>query len=126
MIRQPTPVMRLLAWHRAFMRGENPARHDGLPECGWFKMRRVKNGPWVPVTIWCDQEIDENGELASDETLHAEIEGIDASPIEIWTYLSPITKKEFEHLMDYRLRDSRMMDVNHAVDLGAEPTSPQI
>lgn len=126
-MRQPTPFRTLYAWHRAAVAGEAPPTHDGLPEAGWYKRRMIKGGPWVPVRIYVDREIDlETGELACDEVLRIEVEGIDAGdPADQWTYLKPTTRTEFEHLMDYRLRDTRMLDPYQTIDLSEQPTPPQ-
>lgn len=127
MIRQPSTYQRLYAWHTAYMAGNNPPRHEDDPQCGWFKMRRVKGGPWVPVQILVDRDIDHaTGELLADERLRIEVEGIDkGDPLRLWTYLTPISNAEFEHLTDYRLRDSRMFDSGREIDLSEKPTPPQ-
>jgi hypothetical protein len=127
MIRQPSSLSALYAWHRAAVAGHNPPRHDGDPKCGFYKRKLVKGGPWVPARIFVDREIDPlTGELLSDERLCIEIEGLDGGdPAEHWTYLTPISREEFKHLTDYRLRDSRMMDTRHAIDLSEIPTPPQ-
>lgn len=127
MIRQPTPFAQIYAWHRAAIAGENPPMHDGLPEAGWFKRRLVKGGPWVPVRIYIHREIDcTTGELTEPEELRCEIEGIDGGdPEKHWTYLKPISRDEFDHLMDYRLRDPRMLDARQPIDLSTTPTPPQ-
>ncbi len=127
MIRRPTSLASSLAWHRAAVTGEEPPRHDGLPECGWFKRRMIKGGPWVPVRIYLARQIDSaTGELTEDERLRCEVEGLDGGdPAEHWTYLTPITREEFNHLVDYRLRDSRMLDARQRIDLSQSPTLPQ-
>lgn len=127
MIRQPTPMATLFAWHRAAIRGDNPPRHDADPHPGWYKRRLVKGGPWVPVRIYVDRDIDPStGELTCDEVLRIEVEGIDrGDPADQWTYLTPISRAEFESLTDYRLRDSRMMDTQRPIDLTQSPTPPQ-
>lgn len=119
---EPTPIMRLLRWHRAFMRGDNPDRHDGWPECGWYKMQRVKNGPWLPVEIWCDQKIDEHGLLIDDEVIRARVWGEEEDAAEIWTYLKPISRKEFENLTEYRLRNQHILQDYQSIDLSDIPT----
>jgi len=127
MIRRPTSFASSLAWHRAAVSGEEPPRHDGLPECGWFKRRMIKGGPWVPVRIYLDRQIDPaTGELTEDERFCCEVEGLDGGdPADHWTYLTPITREEFNHLVDYRLRDSRMLDARQRIDLSQSPTLPQ-
>ena len=126
-MRKPTDQSVLYAWHRAAMAGENPPRHDGDPQCGWYKCRLVKGGPWVPVRIYVEQDIDpETGDLICDERLSIEIEGLDrGDPAKHWSYLTPITREEFDHLFDYRLHDSRMMASSEQIDLSAAPTLPQ-
>jgi hypothetical protein len=127
MIRQPSTIAQLYAWHRAAVAGENPPRHDGLPECGWFKRKLIKGGPWVPVRIYVDREIDpDTGELAAPEALRCEVEGLDGGdPADHWTYLTAISREEYNHLVDYRLRDSRMLDARRRIDLSEQPTAPQ-
>jgi len=99
MIRQPSTKARLYAWHRAAVAGENPPRHEGLPECGWYRTRLVKGGPWVPVRIWCEQEVDpQTGELTAPEVLRCEVDGMLRDPARAWTFLRPITRAEFEAL----------------------------
>ena len=124
MMRQPTPIMRLLAWHRAFMRGEDPAIHDGMPEPGWYKMQARKNGPWIPVVIWCHRDIDEHGELTSDEVIRAEVWGEEKDAESIWTYLTPISKKDYNDLLEYRLGNQHRLNNDKPIDLGASPTLP--
>lgn len=127
MIRQPSPYSQLYAWHSAAVAGQNPPMHDGLPEPGWYKRRLVKKGPWVPVRIFVEREIDhETGELTCPEILRCEVEGIDGGdPADHWTFLVPISRSEFDHLVDYRLRDSRMLDARRKIDLSEAPTLPQ-
>ncbi|MBO9430581.1 hypothetical protein [Sulfitobacter sp. R18_1] len=127
MMRQPSTFSELYRWHNAAMAGKNPPVHDGEPQCGYFKRRMIKGGPWVPVRIFVEREIDpETGELASDEVLCIEVEGIRKDdPADQWTYLKPISRAEFNHLTDYRLRDTRMMDPYRPIDLSEQPTPPQ-
>lgn len=124
MIRQPTSEADLLAWHRAFMAGENPPIHDGEPHCGWFKMRKVKGGPWVPVLIWCDQVIDpETGELEAPEVLRADVFGDEKQAAHVWTWLTPISREDYDRIYDWRLRNQHRLDSQRAVDL-TTPTLP--
>lgn len=126
MMRQPTPALALLRWHRAWMRGDNPDRHDSWPECGWYKMQMVGKGPWVPVEIWCRQVVDpETGELAEPETLLAEAFGEPKDAERIWTWLTPISHAEFKDLTAYRLGNEHRLHNRRAIDLGATPTLPK-
>lgn len=99
MIRRPTPTAELYAWHRAALADPKTPRHDGLPECGWFKTRLVKDGPWVPAKIWVERDIDPvTGELTAPEEYRAEVDGMSRDPAKIWTFLKPISRAEFDEL----------------------------
>lgn len=41
-------------WYRAALRGETPPVHENEPQCGYFRVRRGKGGPWVPVAMWAE------------------------------------------------------------------------
>jgi len=126
-MRRPSTLAQIYAWHRAAISGQRPPRHECEAHCGWYKRRFVKQGPWVPARIYLDRDIDPlTGELTRDEVMRIEVEGLDGGdPLNHWTYLSPISREEFEHLTDYRLRDNRMMDSRRKIDLSEAPTSPQ-
>lgn len=103
MIRQPTPMSVLFAWHRAAVAGEAPPMHEGHPECGWYRTRLVKGGPWVPVEIKVQRQIDpETGELTGPERLIAIADGMRRNPESLWTYLTPITREEHAALIERR------------------------
>lgn len=125
MIRQPSSLKMIYAWHRAAIAGEAPPMHEGAPEAGWFKTRIVKGGPYVPVEIIVEREIDvETGELASDERLVAIIEGQRRNPASIWTHLTPISRADFEALQQ-RHSDLPVMQATHVrMDLSMEPVRP--
>lgn len=73
-MRRSTPRAALYAWHAAALRGEDPDVFAEEPQCGWFLTRLVRDGPQVPVRIWCEQVLDpDTGELAEDERLVAQI-----------------------------------------------------
>lgn len=122
MIRQPTPASALYRWHRAAVSGDAPPRHDGQPECGWFKTRMVKNGPWVAVEIKVSREIDiETGELVCDERLVAVVNGNTQSPEEtknLWTSLRPITREEYLALFDLIRRNPAMHNPYRKINPG--------
>ena len=126
-MRQPTPFKVLFAWHSAALAGKAPPIHDGDPQCGFYKRRLVRGGPWVPARIFVERDVDpRTGELTCDEVLRIEVEGLDAGdPADHWTYLTPISREAFDHLVDFRLRDSRMFDARAQIDLSETPTLPQ-
>lgn len=125
MIRQPTPAAELLAYWRECMSGGAPPIHDGLPQCGWYKLRLVKGGPWVSVRIYVDRQIDpESGELLGPETFRAIVGGEARDPARIWTFLTAITREEHERLEQARHSDLTMAATHAAVDLTKEPAIP--
>lgn len=126
-MRQPSTFTQLHLWHQMAVAGLKPPRHEGIVNAGWYKRRWVKNGVWVPARIYVEQDIDPvTGLLNSPELFRIEVEGLDGGdPRDHWTYLRPITKAEFDHLTDYRLRDHRMLDSKRSVDLSTAPTIPQ-
>lgn len=110
MMRQPTPAAMVYAWHRAALAGQKPSIHDGHPECGWFKVRMVKNGPFVPASISLHREIDEIGQLASDETVRCEINGEirDAEREWVWLAKNPIPRSEYLALKELQAQHPEM------------------
>ena len=67
-MRAPSTFMQSHGWWLDAIAGRDPARHDGLPECGYFRMQHVKKGPYVPVRVTLSRDIDhDTGELAAPE-----------------------------------------------------------
>lgn len=123
-MRRPSTDDQLYAWHRAALSGEDPPINDGLPECGWFKTKLVKGGAWVPVRIWVEPVTDENGELTEPEILKCSVGSEMKDPARIWTYLTPITKEDYDALV-YRITTTpQMMDGSQRVDLTQEAMRP--
>jgi hypothetical protein len=126
MIRMPTPPSKAYAWHRAAIAGENPPQHEGLPECGWYKTRLVKGGPWVAVRIWIERTIDPlTGELTEPERLSCEADGMRRNAANLWTYLTPISKDEYDALLHRRNLIPEMQATMAKVDLVAAPILPE-
>ncbi len=125
MIRQPTPASVLFAWHAAALRNPDITRHDDDPQCGWFKTRLVKGGPYVPVEIKIEREIDDDtGDLAGPERLVALVDGERRRPGPIWTYLTPIPREEFKALRDRKASIPAMAATHAKIDLTEEPILP--
>lgn len=126
MIRQPSTAAQLYAWHREALRNPDIARYDGLPECGWFKRRMVRGGPWVAARIWCERDIDpETLELTAPEVLRCEVAGEYVDPALHWTHLTPISHDEFLRLEAARTYDMTMAATHASVDLTQlEPSTP--
>jgi hypothetical protein len=121
-MREPSSAAQLYRWHKAAIAGDAPPVHDGLPECGWFKRKLVKGGPFVPVRIFVEREIDfETGELIAPEVLVADVDGKRADPVRHWTYLIPITRAEYDALLFRQFSVPGMADSDKPLDLTKEP-----
>lgn len=124
-MRHPTAAATLLAYWKAALAGEAPPVHDGCPECGWYKTKLVKGGPWVAVRIFIDRYVDdETGELVSPEIYRAVVGGESRDPAPIWTFLTAISREEHERLEDARKNNLTMAATHAAIDLTLEPSLP--
>lgn len=126
MIRQPSSASQLYAWWREALTNPDMPRSDGLPECGWFKVRLVKGGPWVAARIWCERDIDPNTlELIAPERLACEVGGERAEPSRHWLHMAAISREEFEWLDGVRMTDPTMAATHATVTLSEmEPVTP--
>lgn len=99
----PTPRSIAYAWHEQAI-GDLSLHLDLTvsldPCCGWFKRRLVKGGPFVAARIWLDAQVDEAGDLVSDEVMRCEVDGERRDPESEWSWLcgQPITESEFDWL----------------------------
>lgn len=124
MMRRPTPPSQLFAWHRWALEqvaaGSRPRAPLNEPQCGWFRCRMVRKGPWCPGRIWMHQAIDAYGDLTEPEELRAEILGRPWSDVNAaWERLAggPIPKAEFERLMREHLTNPVYRATHAPVDL---------
>lgn len=103
-MRQPSDLYEAFAWWRDALNGKAPAIHPAEPHCGFFTRRMVRNGPAVPVAIWIEQEIDEAGELVSDERMVCLVGDREEDPATQWTYCAgnPIPEAEYRYLLAMR------------------------
>ena len=102
-LRFPTPKGKLFAWHTNALLGiygDEITVFNEEPECGFFKTRMVKGGPFVPARIWMVQPVDESGELIADEVMQAEINGKFATPERVWQQAcgNSISEQEWRYL----------------------------
>jgi hypothetical protein len=117
----------LLTWHRAALAGDDTARTED-PQCGWFKRRLVKGGPWIPARIWLYQPI-EDGMLVGDAVMQCEVNGVYAEAEQQWTWIcqNPIPEREFDYLtalISWTAEfapDEPMANPQQAVDWSAVP-----
>lgn len=103
-MRKPTPDSDLFRWYAARLRAgalaDEFAPFENDPQCGWYKRRLVKGGPFVPARIFMEREVSAEGELLSDEALCCEVNGVRCDPEREWQWLwdSPITRAEFDYM----------------------------
>ena len=124
-MRRPSSISQLYAWHRAALAGDAPPQHDGIPEAGWYRTRLVRGGPWVPVEIRVEREIDiTTGELAAPERLVCEVDGMRRNPASIWTNLQPISRADFDALSARREAIPAMAATMARLDLTEKAIRP--
>jgi hypothetical protein len=91
-----------LAWWRDALAGHKP-RITHEPECGYYRRRLVRGGPWVPVAIWYgDPPKDEDGTTLGDAPLLCAVNGKLTDPHETWTWVAtePITEEAYKALVN--------------------------
>lgn len=125
-MRQPTPVSEQYAWYeRALASGGRIDRFEDVPECGWFRRRFVKGGPFVPLRIWLEQEIDyETGELVAPEVMRCKIGRNLADPLYHWPSAEPITYDEYTELLRLHTEDPSMQATHAPLDITSKPVRP--
>lgn len=98
--RIPTPRSKLYGFWRAALAGKNPQiTHEA--QCGFFRRKLVKDGPWVGVVIWVEQDTDEIGELIAPEVMRCEVNGRMRDPEDEWTYVAdkPISEERYRFMV---------------------------
>lgn len=99
-MRQPSTDETALAWWRAALEGQAPSVYDDEPQAGFYRLRLVKGGPWVPVRVWWESVVDpDTGELVEDEVLRCTVNRKDADPQRSWLWASPITVEAYEAML---------------------------
>ncbi len=121
-MRTPTPLEKIYnAWAIGMRTGRTPC-HEGEAEAGWFKMRMVAGGPWIPVRIWLEQEV-EDGELIAPEIMRGTVDGIAIDPRDVWDRCcdSPIAEHEWKYLTALRtwqkINEPELWDPYRPVDM---------
>lgn len=123
MIRQPTDPYCALDWWRAAMSGRRRPTHESEPHAGYYKMRLVKNGPWMPVRIWWHSVVDqETGELTEPERMLCLVGERERDIDRTWLSCckNPISRPEYEAMM-HTLRWAGSNDPTHPMLRPMEP-----
>lgn len=79
-------------WWRDALAGNAPEMSADKPECGFFKIRDGKDGPWLPVMIRMDGDV-MRCRVADDSR---------ADPLKIWTWCAknPISKEDAKYAFE--------------------------
>lgn len=75
------------------------------PQCGWYKRRLVKGGPWVPARVWREQAIDfETDKPGNKDHLYCTVGDVRKNAVDQWGWLlnCPITKEDFDFMVEHR------------------------
>lgn len=111
--RKPAPIV-----------DRGPVRNMDVPEEGYWLIRVVSGGPWVPARIWYERnpEHSEPEPWANGENrilgIFAAINGKQADPMRVWhTKGRPIDENEYHFL----LRDAAWIAANAPRDPKAQP-----
>lgn len=80
------------AHYQSNLAGKDVPLHDGVPQVGFYKMRRGRNAPWLPVAIW-----------EKDGALVCRVAKEMADPNDIWTYCcgNPVSKADAKHAFEH-------------------------
>src|SRR5690606_41005211 len=75
---------------RKRLAGEDVPIHDGQPECGRYKMRRAKNGPYLPVAIFI-----------KDGEMKAAVGKEFVDPNDVWLHAvkNPVSEADYKHAL---------------------------
>lgn len=82
------------------MNDTSKSRMVSAPQPGFFKLRLVKGGPWVPARIFEIPAVDPitSETLDRPQMLNAEIDGAPVDVDRVWLFGYPIDQKEFDFL----------------------------
>lgn len=93
------------AHYQQNLAGKDVPLHDGVPQVGFYKMRRGRNAPWLPVAIW----------KKDDGTMVCRVAKEMADPNEVWTYCcgNPVSKADAKHAFEQGTWPGDVPDVGH-------------
>ena len=66
------------SWWRQALLGQFGPIHENDPQAGYYRMRKTKAGPWLPVAIWAEDEGSKPFCL---------VDGLERDPFEVWTWV---------------------------------------
>ena len=85
-------------YYRSALKGVFGPVHENDPQCGYYRMRRGRGGPWIPVAIWREATGgDQNSAISDSGKLVCLVDGIERDPFEVWTWVCryPVTYETY-------------------------------
>lgn len=77
-------------WQNA-LSGNFGAVHENDPQCGYYRMRKGRGGPWVPVAIWLEGQGSlrqgENSINSDSGKLVCLVDGLERNAYDVWTWV---------------------------------------
>ena len=77
-------------WQNA-LSGNFGAVHENDPQCGYYRMRKGRGGPWVPVAIWLEDHGSvrqgQNSINSDSGKLVCLVDGVERNAYDIWTWV---------------------------------------
>ena len=74
---------------RAALRGQKQPVQESNPQCGFYKRRLAKDGPWLPIAVWRNK----------DDQIVCCFEGRLVDPLQHWTFAAkyPVSEMAYRH-----------------------------
>ena len=97
---------------RVALRGKKQPVHESNPQCGFYKRRLVKDGPWLPIAFWRNK----------DDQIVCGFEGKLVDPIEHWTFAAkyPVSEASYR----YYIRNGHWLDEAPQTPRSNMPSDP--
>jgi len=75
-------------YYRSALKGVFGPVHENDPQCGYYRMRRSRGGPWIPVAVFREAtDCDQNSEISDSGKLICLVDGVERDPFEVWTWV---------------------------------------
>ncbi|MBW8617175.1 MAG: hypothetical protein KGO21_00575 [Hyphomicrobiales bacterium] len=85
-------------YYRSALKGVFGPVHENDPQCGYYRMRRGRGGPWMPVAIWREATgSNQNNAISDSGKLVCLVNGVERDPFEVWTWVCryPVTYETY-------------------------------
>jgi len=79
------------SYYQSALQGAFGPVHENDPQCGYYRMRKGRGGPWVPVAIWLEDQGSlrhgENSINSDSGKLVCLVEGVERNAYDVWTWV---------------------------------------